>query len=181
MIFHCDCLTLLNLGARIRPVLLRQLTAENYLLPYQLVIMKLAIFTLLSAAFCALVTSCYYPPSYPQQPGNQPPAPPTPVDNTTATDPGAQQLEAARQRLEAQQNGITNPYNPSANSLPTGDPSAVVPPAPTEWPFATKVPNKPGFVFNPYTKNQVDVRGIPSGTLVRDPYDTDKTHKFRVP
>jgi hypothetical protein len=141
--------------------------------------MKIAIFTLLSAAFCALVTSCYYPPTYPQQ-ANQPPAPPTPVDNTTATDPGAQQLQAARERLESQQSGTTDPLNPNAQ-LPTTDPSAVAPTGPATYPFATKVPNKPGFVFNPYTKNQVDVRGIPSGTLVRDPYDSDKTHKFRVP
>ncbi|MGJ8673223.1 hypothetical protein [Rubritalea sp.] len=143
--------------------------------------MKIAIFTLLSAAFCALVTSCYYPPSYPKQP-NQPVTPPAPVDNTTATDPGAQQLQAARERLEAQQNGATsNPYNQSAQ-LPTTDPNvAVAPPAPTTYPYATKVPSKPGFVFNPFTKNQVDVRGIPEGTLVRDPYDNDQTHKFRVP
>lgn len=142
--------------------------------------MKIAIFTLLSVAFCALVTSCYYPPSYPQQP-NQPVAPPAPVDNTTATDPGAQQLEEARRRLEAQQNGVTPPYDPNAQ-LPSTDPTtAAAPTAPATYPYATKVPNKTGFVFNPYTKNQVDVRGIPSGTLVRDPYDNDKTHKFRVP
>ncbi|MFC5051647.1 hypothetical protein ACFPK9_13670 [Rubritalea spongiae] len=144
--------------------------------------MKVAIYTMLSAAFCALVTSCYYPPSYPQQ-KDQPPVPPAPVDNTTATDPGAQQLQAARERLEAQQNGTTtDPYsNPNAQLPNPGPSSEVAPTAPSTYPYATKVPNKPGFVFNPYTKNQVDVRGIPEGTLVRDPYDNDKTHKFRVP
>lgn len=48
-------------------------------------------------------------------------------------------------------------------------------------PYATKIPGKEGFVFNPFTNNPVDVRGIPSGTLVRDPQDPDESHKFRVP
>ena len=43
------------------------------------------------------------------------------------------------------------------------------------------VPGKAGFVFNPWTNNVVDVRGLPPGTLVRDPVDSDQTHKFRVP
>ena len=30
-------------------------------------------------------------------------------------------------------------------------------------------PGKEGFVFSPYNKKVVDVRGIPSGTLVADP------------
>lgn len=46
---------------------------------------------------------------------------------------------------------------------------------------ASKVPGKDGFVFNPYTNNQVDVRGIPSGTKVRDPHDSNPAHIFRVP
>ncbi len=47
--------------------------------------------------------------------------------------------------------------------------------------YASGVPNKPGFVFNPYTHNQVDVRGIPSGTKVRDPHDSNPAHVFKVP
>lgn len=43
------------------------------------------------------------------------------------------------------------------------------------------IPGKPGFIFNPWTNNPTDVRGIPAGTLVRDPQDPDKSHKFRVP
>jgi hypothetical protein len=94
-----------------------------------------------------------------------------PADETVINDEGQRQLEEARQRLE------------NSNQLPTVDPNANtgIPTAPATYPYATKVPGKQGFVFNPYTKNQVDVRGIPQGTLVRDPYDSDKTHKFRVP
>jgi hypothetical protein len=47
--------------------------------------------------------------------------------------------------------------------------------------YALQIPGKEGFVFNPFTNNPVDVRGIPSGTLVRDPQDNDANHKFRVP
>lgn len=46
---------------------------------------------------------------------------------------------------------------------------------------ALPVPGKKNFVFNPYTENLVDVRGIPSGTLVRDPEDSDPKHVFRIP
>ena len=46
---------------------------------------------------------------------------------------------------------------------------------------AILIPGKEGFVFNPFTNNPVDVRGIPSGTKVRDPQDPNKEHIFRVP
>lgn len=140
--------------------------------------MRISIFTLLSVICCGLVTSCYYPPSYPQN-KDQAVTPPAPVDQTVANDEGQKQLEAARLRLE---NGGLPP-NSVNGQLPIVDPTVggQIPAAPATYPYATSVPGKQGFVFNPYTKNQVDVRGIPSGTLVRDPYDTDKGHKFRVP
>lgn len=47
------------------------------------------------------------------------------------------------------------------------------------YPVARPVPDKPGFVFNPHNNHVVDVRGIPSGTLVRDPSGSNKL--FRVP
>ena len=47
--------------------------------------------------------------------------------------------------------------------------------------FAAPVNGKPGFVYNPWTHNQVDVRGIPSGTKVRDPHDSNPAHVFKVP
>ena len=137
--------------------------------------MRISIFALFSIVFSGLMTSCYYPPYQPQNP-NQPVTPPAPKDETVINDEGQRQLEEARQRLE---NGGLPANN---GQLPTVDPNVTgAPTAPATYPYATKVPGKQGFVFNPYTKNQVDVRGIPQGTLVRDPYDSDKTHKFRVP
>jgi len=39
-------------------------------------------------------------------------------------------------------------------------------------PYGIPVADKPGFVTSPYSPDQglVDVRGIPSGTEVKDPY-----------
>ena len=59
-------------------------------------------------------------------------------------------------------------------------------PAPTgtkgDYPTATPVPDKPGFVFSPYNNKVVDIRDIPSGTLVADPHfpASDKKY-FRAP
>ena len=46
---------------------------------------------------------------------------------------------------------------------------------------ARAIVTKPGYVFNPWTNRAVDVRGIPNGTLIRDPNDGNPDHKFRVP
>ncbi len=58
--------------------------------------------------------------------------------------------------------------------------SAVATPADsTGLPYGRPVPNKPGFVNSPYDERfLIDVRGIPPGTLVKDPH-TGKS--FRVP
>lgn len=50
------------------------------------------------------------------------------------------------------------------------------------YPTATAVPGKPGLVYSPFNNKPVDVKGIPSGTIVADPQypPADKKH-FRVP
>jgi hypothetical protein len=49
-------------------------------------------------------------------------------------------------------------------------------------PTAVKVPGKPGMVFSPFNNKLVDVSGIPSGKLVRDPtYPESEKKIFRVP
>lgn len=54
--------------------------------------------------------------------------------------------------------------------------------APGEYPKASAVPDKEGFCFSPYNNKVVDVRGIPSGTLVMDPtYPASEKKFFRVP
>ncbi|MFC4991142.1 hypothetical protein [Rubritalea tangerina] len=48
-------------------------------------------------------------------------------------------------------------------------------------PVAERVPGRSNYVFNPYTGSVVDVSGIESGKLVRDPADPDMSHVFYVP
>jgi hypothetical protein len=84
----------------------------------------------------------------------------------------AEKREAANYRDigENKVNGGIQPLDP--------DPAVV---KPKVYKFAAPVPGKPGFVYNPFTHNQVKVEGIPSGTKVRDPHDTNPAHIFRVP
>ncbi|GAA5480893.1 hypothetical protein Hsar01_00097 [Haloferula sargassicola] len=49
-------------------------------------------------------------------------------------------------------------------------------------PVAKGVPGKPGFVFSPFNNKIIDVKGIPSGTMVMDPtYPASDKKYFRVP
>ncbi|MEN8774573.1 MAG: hypothetical protein ABF379_06270 [Akkermansiaceae bacterium] len=77
-----------------------------------------------------------------------------------------------------------NSNSPTAVPRPTPQPR--VPstpqeePTPPEYKTAKRVPDRAGYVFNPWTNQEVDVRGIPEGSLVRDPNDSNKDHKFRI-
>lgn len=56
---------------------------------------------------------------------------------------------------------------PEVTPVPTPSPT----PAAQDYPVATPVEGKPGFVVSPYSSSGiVDVRGYPPGTEVRDPY-----------
>jgi len=74
----------------------------------------------------------------------------------------------------------------AASSTPAGRPKeGPKPQAPEkrpEYPVANKAPGKEGFVLSPYNNKIVDVRDIPSGTLVQDPtYTGAGKGYFRVP
>ena len=61
-------------------------------------------------------------------------------------------------------------------------PESTAPPAKTEYEYATPVPGRPGFVLSPYNGKMIDVKGIPSGTLVADPaYPASEKKYFLVP
>lgn len=64
---------------------------------------------------------------------------------------------------------------------PAGSDDESDPAAPPKIRTAVTIPGKPGFVFNPWTNDVVDVRGLPPGTLARDPQDSNPDHIFRVP
>ena len=69
-----------------------------------------------------------------------------------------------------------------ATSTPPSDGSKPADPKHNDFAFANKVPGKEGFVFSPYNNKVVDVRDIPSGTLVQDPtYPASEKKYFRVP
>ena len=74
---------------------------------------------------------------------------------------------------------------PAASSTSTTTSSAEKPATTVkkpEYSYASKVPGKEGFVFSPYNNKVVDVRDIPSGTLVQDPtYPAAEKKYFRVP
>ena len=101
---------------------------------------------------------------------------PTPVSTNptdVVTSPEQEELRLAREKAardDELRNGEVDPPNRPDNNAGGSD-----------YRRAILIPGKEGFVFNPFTNNPVDVRGIPSGTLVRDPQDSNAEHKFRVP
>jgi hypothetical protein len=97
-----------------------------------------------------------------------------------------QRRQAALSRTDALDNripdsSVTNPGGSTSN--PGGGTDAVKPVEPKkEYPYATKVPGKDGFVLSPYNTKVIDVRDIPSGTLVQDPnYPASEKKYFRIP
>ena len=125
---------------------------------------------LLPLGAIALVGACA---PYPPQPVPAAPAV-NPGGEQSVTDEQQRQIEESRRRLEEQE---ARRREEAANAGQGGLPTQPKP----KYPTASAVPGKPGFVFNPYTHNIVDVKGIASGKLCRDPEDPDPTHKFRVP
>lgn len=127
----------------------------------------------LAGMACAVIASCYpveetriqQGPSAPQQP------------QLTQEQLNQKQLEEEKVRtaeaeLRKQQVNVDNQTTTTTNTnLTTSD-----------YPFANKVPGKAGFVFSPYNNKVVDVRDIPTGTLVQDPtYPASEKKYFRVP
>ena len=139
---------------------------------------------ILPLGFVALIGACAPYPPYPGQGTNQAQAQAKPVVKTpqqTAADEKQRQIAESRRRLEREEaRRLKNESQESQRSNPT-TPKTQPKPTKPKYPSATAVPGKPGFVFNPYTQNIVDVKGIGSGKLVRDPEDNNPAHKFRVP
>lgn len=107
--------------------------------------------------------------------------PPNPNPNPQSQQLTSEQLEAQeleRMRIAEREAELLRQQQQFHNP-DTGDTNPV---GPTDYPFASKVPGKAGFVFSPYNKQVVDVRDIPSGTLVQDPtYPASEKKYFRVP
>ena len=123
-----------------------------------------------------LLGACYpYPSNYKKREAR-----PTQLQvEQTITSEEQRRIEENRQQLEEQ--SADQPAEGGQWTEPNLDNSLPVPAPKSKYPTAAAVPGKPGFVFNPYTHNIVDVKGIGSGRLCRDPEDADPNHKFRVP
>ena len=112
----------------------------------------------------------------PRTSGGDPAPVATPPPSEVVTSPEQEEIRRARKeaaREAERRNTEADPPKPSGNN--GGNTGG------SDYRRAIPIPGKEGFVFNPFTNNPVDVRGIPSGTLVRDPQDTNTEHKFRVP
>lgn len=137
-----------------------------------------------AALGCVLLSSCY---PYNENPGRK--LPDNKPAEKTVTAAEQQQIKEQRDKLKAEENlkktpdALTGPVEPSGGQT---TPSGELPKPPTEqkrdFDFATKVPGKDGFVISPYNGKVVDVRDIPTGTLVQDPtYPAAEKKYFRVP
>lgn len=105
---------------------------------------------------CLVTTSCFYvyqPPAGPR-PQTEPPPPEKLSD-----------------------------MKPELQETPVPEPEAPLPPRPKppvaqNLPVARKVPGRDGFVFSPFNNKMLDVKGVPSGTKVRDPNFPESERKY---
>jgi hypothetical protein len=90
--------------------------------------------------------------------------------NSCGSDPEEENYESRRMIPDLTQAPTPQPVNYSEAAIPVN--SAI--------PVANRVVGRPGYVFNPYTQNMVEVNGLVSGTKVRDPLDPDPSNIFLV-
>ncbi len=141
--------------------------------------MKFNFTTGFAALGCVLFAACH---PYKENPKSKP----TASGQKTVTTPEQQKLQAQRDAMKAKDEAkkkdevkITPPEGPETHDAP---PKPPIDEKKTEYARANKVPGKDGFVFSPYNNKVVDVRDIPSGTLVQDPtYTGAGKGYFRVP
>jgi len=146
--------------------------------------MKIRLFTGFAAALCLLMASCYPYPENPQQKkANR-----APNKTETAEQVKLKEQESLKKQQEEELKKTQEAAGGPATQTPPETPSQPqttpppVEPKRTDYAFANKVPGKEGFVFSPYNNKVVDVRDIPSGTLVQDPtYPASEKKYFRVP
>jgi hypothetical protein len=129
---------------------------------------------------CLAIASCYPVPDGPRKP-------PTPDADKTVTSQDQQKIQAQRDEMkkrdeeqkktEEAADQLKKPEETTTTDKPAEEPKKK-----GDYAFATPVPGKEGFVFSPYNQKLVDVRDIPSGTLVQDPtYPAAEKKYFRVP
>ncbi len=145
--------------------------------------MNLRSSTVFAALGCVSLASCY---PYNEDQNKKTPAKPA---QKTVTSPDQQKVQQERDRMKETEEAknkeelqTTTPENPLTTTQTGAMPKPPVEEKRSDQPVANKVPGKDGFVFSPYNNKVVDVRDIPSGTLVQDPtYTGAGKGYFRVP
>jgi cell wall-associated NlpC family hydrolase len=165
--------------------------------------MNTRIASVISVALCALLASCYpydeganRKKTKKSSPNATAPAAPTKTETEKKAEEQKlkemQKKEAVTETTSADGASTTSADSAESSIKPTDKPSTSSTTSPadkpataakkTEYSYASKVPGKEGFVFSPYNNKVVDVRDIPSGTLVQDPtYPAAEKKYFRVP
>jgi hypothetical protein len=141
--------------------------------------MNSRLLSILPLAGCFAFVSCYPIPDKPRNEG-----PPKTDETVTSADQQKIQEQRGRMKEKAEKEKQEATVDVPTEKPPGG---TITPPAkpdtgPRDYAFANPVPGKEGFVFSPYNNKLVDVRDIPSGTLVQDPtYPASEKKYFRVP
>lgn len=147
--------------------------------------MNFRFLTGLTALGCVLLASCT---PYNEHPNKKPTQKAAQKSATTAEQQKIQeQRDLMKQKEELTKKEALATAAPETPATTETTPTTETPKPPveekrTDYKFANKVPGKDGFVFSPYNNKVVDVRDIPSGTLVQDPtYTGAGKGYFRVP
>jgi hypothetical protein len=93
----------------------------------------------------------------------------------------SERTETASQPYNPDQPPSPPPEAPPESTPETAESAAPTHPTKGDYPYGIQIPGEPGFVISPYAPGKkVDVRGMPPGTEVKDPY-TDYKKIFIVP
>lgn len=145
--------------------------------------MSLNYLILVLGAAALLISACApFTPYDPNRNRSQADAPAvTPDDSEIVTSTEQDELRDARRQAELEAEARDS-ESTTDNTTSGGGDGGTTSTGGSDYRRAVPIPGKEGFVFNPFTNNPVDVRGIPSGSLVYDPQDPNKDrNRFRVP
>ena len=143
--------------------------------------MKFRFSTAFAALGCILLASCY---PYDESKNKKPAPKPAPKTLTSAEQ---QKLKEQRDKMKENEDLVNKevPKDPGTDPTAKPDGGTVTPPVVekrVDYPVASKVPGKEGYVFSPFNNKLIDVKDMPSGTLVSDPTYPESAKKFfRVP
>ena len=151
--------------------------------PFHCKAMKERNLIIAAIATAGIVVSCTPYPEQTQQPTE---GTPTAQEQNTLSSDAQQKLKEERKKAAEEAKKKMDAENGSGDGTGNGGGSAGngggTSGGGQSWEYARAVPGKEGFVFSPYNNKVIDVRDIPSGTLVQDPtYAASEKKYFRVP